>query len=404
MADNHQHYLNSLIILQLPHSPLSADICCMNRLMEGVVQFGRKNRYLLLSVLLLVAFSFFPTTVEKYYSRGFYPLFSRALRTITGWVPISLGDLIYAGGIIYLIFGFAKWIFYRFVRKRKSDTSQLLQRVLVAGLWLYLIFKVFWGLNYDRPTVGDTRRLGKPEYTLEELINFNDRLITSMNVHRSVIPVDTLPVVSFLEVEQISKHAYESLAKASPELAWRVPSLKRSLLAELGDWVGYTGYYNPFTGEAQVRTELPDILLPYIACHEVAHQLGYAREGEASYVGWLAAEAQDDARLKYSAALDLYDQVQQELWRMYALQGDSAGLRRQINENSKRLDTAVKRDRKSIRQFFRLRTHTVTPAFNELYAQYLRMNGQAEGLRSYSEVVGWILAEERSRGRKAKVK
>jgi hypothetical protein len=67
------------------------------------------------------------------------------------------------------------------------------------------------------------------------------------------------------------------------------------------------------------------------------------------------------------------------------------------------LDTSVKRDRKAIRQFFRTRTHAVTPAFNELYAQYLRMNGQKEGMRSYREVVGWILAEERSRGRKTKL-
>lgn len=356
-----------------------------------------------MAVLLLVIFSFFPSAVEQYYSRGFYPVFSRGLRTITGWLPISLGDLIYAGCIIYLIVGAAKWIFFRFVRKRKSDTSQLLQRVLVAGLWLYVIFKVFWGLNYDRPTVGENRQLGKPEYTLEELIGFNDRLITELNVNRSAISGDTLPKVSFSEVEQIIKQAYEKLARVSPELAWRAPSLKRSLLAELGDWVGYTGYYNPFTGEAQVRTELPDILLPYIACHEVAHQLGYARESEASFVGWLAAQVQEDPRLRYSAALDLYDQVQQELWRMYALQADSAGLRRQIQANMARLDTAVKRDWKAIRQFFRSRTHTVTPAFNELYAQYLRMNGQKEGLRSYREVVGWILAEERSRGKKTKV-
>lgn len=356
-----------------------------------------------MAVLLLVIFSFFPAAVEQYYSRGFYPVFSRALRTITGWMPISLGDLIYAGGIIYLIVGAAKWIFYRFVRKRKSDTGLLLQKMVVAGLWLYVIFKVFWGLNYDRPTVGDNRHFGKPEYTLEELIDFNDRLITELNVNRSAISGDTLPEVSFSEVEHISKQAYEKLARVSPELSWRAPSLKRSLLAELGDWVGYTGYYNPFTGEAQVRTELPDILLPYIACHEVAHQLGYARESEASFVGWLAAQVQKDPRLRYSAALDLYDQVQQELWRMYALQADSAGLRRQIQANMARLDTAVKRDRKAIRQFFRSRTHTVTPAFNELYAQYLRMNGQKEGLRSYREVVGWILAEERSRGKKTKV-
>jgi len=400
---NHQHYLNLLILLRLPHSPLSADICCMISLKRGAAQFSRKYRYLLVAVLLLVVFSLFPSAVERYYSQGFYPFFSVILRTIFGLFPVSLGDLIYSGGIIYLIFSIARWLYHRFVRKRKSDTGLLLQKMVVAGLWLYVIFKVFWGLNYDRPTVGESRQLGNPEYSLEELIDFNDRLIEALNVNRSVIPGDTLPSITFSQVVQISKQAYASLAESFPEIAWRAPALKKSLLAELGDWVGYTGYYNPFTGEAQIRTELPDILLPYIACHEVAHQLGYARESEASYIGWLAAQAQEDARLRYSAALDLYDQVQQELWRIYALRGDSAGLRRQLQENARRLDTSVKRDRKAIRQFFRTRTHAVTPAFNELYAQYLRMNGQKEGMRSYREVVGWILAEERSRGRKTKL-
>lgn len=368
----------------------------MNRWKE----FGRQYRYLLLAVPVVVVFSFFPFAVEHYYSRGFYPLFSRALRTITGWLPFSVGDVIYVGGILYLIILIAGWLFNRFVRKRKFDTGLLLKKMVVAGLWLYVIFKIFWGLNYDRPTVGETRQLGKPEYTLEELTRFNDRLISALNSSRSAIPGDTLPMIVFPDILQLTGKAYAALASTSPELQWREPALKKSLLAELGDWVGYTGYYNPFTGEAQVRAEIPDILLPYIACHEVAHQLGYARESEASYVGWLASEALDDARLRYSAALDLYDQVQQELWRMYALQGDSAGLRRQMQENARRLDTAVKRDRRAIREFFRSRTHGVTPAFNELYAQYLRMNGQKEGMRSYREVVGWILAEERSRGNK----
>ena len=372
----------------------------MISLKKGAVQFSRQYRYLLLAVLLVVVFSFFSFAVEHYYSRGFYPLFSRALRKITGWLPFSVGDVIYIGGILYLIIRIAGWLFNRFVRKRKFDTGLLLQKMVVAGLWLYVIFKVFWGLNYDRPTVGETRQLGKPEYTLEELTRFNDRLISALNSSRSAIPGDTLPMIVFPDILQLTGKAYAALARTSPELQWREPALKRSLLAELGDWVGYTGYYNPFTGEAQVRAEIPDILLPYIACHEVAHQLGYARESEASYIGWLAAQAQEDARLRYSAALDLYDQVQQELWRMYALQGDSAGLRRQMQENARRLDTAVKRDRKAIRQFFRTRTHAVTPAFNELYAQYLRMNGQKEGMRSYREVVGWILAEERRSGNK----
>ena len=372
----------------------------MNRLMAATIGFCRQHRYLLFSVALVILFSCFPSAVERYYSRSFYPFFSFSLRKITVLIPFSLGDLLYGGTIFYLLYLLTRGCYNWVAGKQKPDGWAIIRHSFLIGLWVYLIFKIFWGFNYDRPTVDITRNLGEPVYTLEELTGFNDRLISTLNEQRAAIPGDTLPAISFPEIQQLCLLAYEALARTSPELRWRSPSLKKSLFAALGDWVGYTGYYNPFTGEAQVRTELPAILLPYIACHEVAHQLGYARESEASYIGWLAAEAQNDARLRYSAALDLYDQVQQELWRMYALQQDSAGLRRQIRENTTRLDKAVQRDRKSIRQFFRARTHAVTPAFNELYAQYLRMNGQGEGLRSYREVVGLIVAEERSRGKK----
>ncbi len=57
----------------------------------------------------------------------------------------------------------------------------------------------------------------------------------------------------------------------------------------LGNYLGFTGYYNPFTGEAQVNTTVPQFLLPNIALHEMGHQIGYAKEDEANFSAYLAA-------------------------------------------------------------------------------------------------------------------
>jgi hypothetical protein len=71
-------------------------------------------------------------------------------------------------------------------------------------------------------------------------------------------------------------------------------------------YLGYSGYYNPFTGEAQVNTTIPIFLQPFVSCHEIAHQLGYAREDEANFVAYLVAKNSTDQSLKYSAYLDLF--------------------------------------------------------------------------------------------------
>src|SRR5687767_6520342 len=86
-----------------------------------------------------------PLWVERYYSRGVYPGFSRFLRMITGWVPFSLGDLLYASAFIYLLF--LAWKMVRLLRQRALNRNRLLgigRRSLRLALAVYLVFNLFW--------------------------------------------------------------------------------------------------------------------------------------------------------------------------------------------------------------------------------------------------------------------
>jgi len=65
--------------------------------------------------------------------------------------------------------------------------------------------------------------------------------------------------------------------------------VKATLFNLLADYVGFTGYFNPFTAEGQVRTDMPGLELPFVACHETAHMLGFASESEANLIGYLVA-------------------------------------------------------------------------------------------------------------------
>jgi len=45
----------------------------------------------------------YPELIENYYSKGLYPLISNFFRLAFGWLPFSIGDLIYAILIIFAI-------------------------------------------------------------------------------------------------------------------------------------------------------------------------------------------------------------------------------------------------------------------------------------------------------------
>ena len=68
-------------------------------------------------------------------------------------------------------------------------------------------------------------------------------------------------------------------------------------------YTGILGYYNPFTAEAQYNSELPASYIPFTLAHESSHQLGYAREQEANFVGFLIGKDSFNADLRYSTNL-----------------------------------------------------------------------------------------------------
>lgn len=349
-------------------------------------------------VILILIFAQFPLGVERFYATGFYPFFGKYFRLLTSWCPFSIGDIVYVVAILYAIYILSKTLYFGFRFRRWPQLNKVLLNICVLIALLFAIFKLCWGLNYNRPEIGQSLGITAVSYQIPELQLLNKQLIQRLNDARNQIQGDSLPLISWGEQKKIAIEAYQKLANQSPRFTYTNPSIKACSWNFLGDWIGFSGYYNPFSGEAQVKADLPGILQPYITCHEIGHQIGYARESEASFVGLLAASASQDIRLKYSLYLDLFALVQQELWRHYIAIGDTNGIQQHMDSNRQMLDTLVKLDRKAIRRYFQQRTHPITPAFTRVYAQYLKANGQATGMLSYSEVLGWLLGYQKKYG------
>lgn len=340
--------------------------------------------------LFIKVFSVFPQAVEKYYSNGAYPLISRALRWLFGWAPLSIGDLLYALAAIGLI----SWL-YRLIRaiaQKRVDTSWLLRagvKVMKAWLWVYVLFYGLWGLNYNRQGIASQAGLEVTRYRTYEIDTLVVTLISRMNELRGPSMPEREPLHHKRTLFTRAFSAYQDPSGDVPFLKYGGQSVKPSLYSYVGNYLGFTGYYNPFTGEAQVNTTVPVFVQPFTTCHEIGHQLGYAKENEANLAGFLTAKHSNSRAFRYSAYFDLYLYAIRDLYLRDSVRG---------RELSARLSPAVREDLKTLRDFNQQHVGLLEPLVRSMYAQFLRINQQPSGLLSYNQVVALVIAYMRKYG------
>lgn len=346
---------------------------------------------LILVAALLHIFSMDATRVENQYSTGIYPSFGRFLRYLFGWLPFSLGDIIY--GLVII------WVLYKVVGAlkvliKKQATWQgfvySMLKIFNILFIIYILFNAFWGINYNRAGVANQLQLKIDKYSLQDLKMINNLLVKKTNGSKREVISRQIKYPSDEQLFNKVQHIYRQAKTIYPFLNYTPVSLKTSLWSRAGNYLGFTGYYNPLTGEAQVNTLVPKFLQPFTACHEVAHQLGYAKEMEANFVAYLAATASQDALVHYSVYLDLFMYSNRNLFI-----SDSVA----ANEFRKQLVPAVQADLKEWRAFNNKHKNPVEPVFRWIYNIYLKQNQQPQGVLSYDEVTAFIIAWHKKYGK-----
>lgn len=349
---------------------------------------------LLIVSVVIKAFSLNPLWVEKYYTFALYPVISSALRFLLGWIPFSVGDLVYAGA--FVLFVVKAWKFIRLLAKRqvKEFLSWILfKKYLKLVLWIYIIFNVFWGLNYNRQGIVQQFKLNVQHYTPEDLYGLTSVLQQRLNFYAS--KADSLKRLSLNNNQTLFNEgiaAYKNAGRQYSFLSYRQPSVKPSMLTHLGAYFGFTGYYNPFTGEAQLKTDIPVFIKPFVVCHEIGHQLGYAKENEANFSSYLAGKVSDNVEFRYSVYYDMYGYAMNDLF-MYNLPC--------FIEFKKSEHPQVKKDNRSYRDYLLKSRNAVEPVMSLAYDRYLRMNNQPHGKETYNEVVDWLIAYMKKYGKDA---
>lgn len=340
-------------------------------------------------ILLLLIFSLkkYPGIVETYYSLGLYPLIRRGFQVLFNYIPFSAGDVLY----VLVIAAFTAGLFQisRFLIQRKFKSAGF----LLLGFFLKLqvaiaVFYLLWALNYFRRPASERLKLSNDEYNEAGLMAVTAMLIDSVNLSRSVLRESDLRSTG-QEVTGPAVKAIQKLSFFDPPLIAIHPNAKPSLLSPLLNYIGTSGYYNPFTGEAQFNDRMPVFIRPFVACHEMAHQMGFGAEDEANFIGFMAGKSSGERLLKYSSYYLAAQEFMAEVWRT-----DSTAFKR----IKQKISPDVIRDLETERAYwtrYQGRTARLSSIF---YDNYLKANKQPGGLKTYNRMIKLTMAYYRKTG------
>ena len=323
-----------------------------------------------------------PSFVENYYSRGVYLYISSLLRILFGWMPFSFGDLIIVFFGLYLIY-----IIYKLVSTRFTNMVSKIFGITSFISIVYFLFYFLWGLNYFREPLNKNLEFKTTSYNNEELINLTKYLVTKLNQsHLAITKSDSISVIiphSNQDIYLLAKKGYQKLAHDNSLFTYKYGKAKNSLISVFQSYNGTSGYLNPFTGEAQVNRLIPKTILPTTTTHEMAHQIGFAAENEANFIGFLAALSNDDPYFKYSAYRMATRYV---IFELYKRDKDT------FEEIYKTLNKGILIDFKSSSDFWRTYKNPFEPFVKKGYNAYLKSNKQQEGIQSYNYVVDLLIS------------
>jgi len=336
---------------------------------------------LIFVLILLLVFSGYPKLVERYYSEGLYPVICKILHPVFNLFPFSIGDIGYIVITGYLIYAVVKIVRLLF-RKEFKQIGIYLSGIIVGWLSLTIAFYFFWGLNYFRPSAGERLNLRDTSYTTEHLQTVTHRLIDSANICRSRLTIADLTQHND-SIYQTALSAIKKLSADSADFRTYSPGIKPSILTPLMNYLGTSGYYNPFTTESQLNYQMPYFTRPVVACHELSHQMGYGPEDEADFVGYLAGIGSKDRLLRYSAYQMAIEQC------MHALRyRDTAA----SNQMRKFISPVVIGDFKTQHQYWLKYRGPVEIISSVFYNNYLKANNQPHGLETYNQMVLLLMA------------
>lgn len=325
---------------------------------------------------------------DNYYP-PIYARISKGLSSISRHFSFSLGDIFYLILGIFILTGLIQIL--RSIRKK--DYKSLHKKLAYALYFMtgfYCVFQLIWGFNYDKKPL--VENYNAENIAIEELKNLAEIYFLRSVFLREYVEEDEKGIFkSGLSDGEISRELDLSqfvVREKYPEIQLihsTSPNLKPSLFSTVFSYLGVSGYFVPFTSEAQYNTHQPDTKLLFTKMHETAHQWGFAAENEANYVGYLLGKESENIELNY---VSNYKAMRSILNRILLV--DPVYVQVMLF----RYSDGMKRDRNYEKEIQERYSGKGDEAFSLMNEAFLKLNNQ-EGLESYGRFVELLVGFNR---------
>ena len=366
------------------------------------------RHWLLLVLLLLVTLAKMIPLWGFIYTTRIYPIIGTLLSPISGFFPFAVGDIFIALSIAWVIFypiyeiGLRKKLArrYFFLAAKKGSYPKkkiVFGRVAEYLLWVYAWFYIAWGLNYSQPNIYDRIGMKPVEVSEAKFKAFAYQYADSLNALSISSDITGNSIFSDSIVDDgLKNRVRDAVLKEYNKIGYKEginapfnqhPHAKTMVFTPLSSMSGVTGSMGPFFCEFTLNGDILPHDYPATYAHEFAHFLGVANEGEANFYSYIVCTASADKQVRFSGYYHIFFHV---LNNVFDILGEKEG-ERFLKHIRPEIIQLAKSDR---RYWLSKRCKALDAAQDFIFELYLRGNHVAEGRKSYSGVIGLILAWE----------
>ena len=370
------------------------------------------RHWLLLVLLLLVTLAKMIPLWGFIYTTRIYPIIGTLLSPISGFFPFAVGDIFITLSIAWVIFypiyeiGLRKKLARRYfflAAKRGSYPKKkvVFGRVAEYLLWVYAWFYIAWGLNYSQPNIYDRTGMKPVKVSEAKFKAFAYQYADSLNAlsiseksffSDSIVDDGLKNRVRDAVLNEYNKIGYKEGINAPFN---QHPHAKTMLFTPLSSMSGVTGSMGPFFCEFTLNGDILPHDYPATYAHEFAHFLGVANEGEANFYCYIVCTASADKQVRFSGYYHIFFHV---LNNVFDILGEKEG-ERFLKHIRPEIIQLAKSDR---HYWLSKRCKALDAAQDFIFELYLKGNHVAEGRKSYSGVIGLILAWEEKKNTQGK--
>ena len=334
------------------------------------------------------------TALAKRYGQlldTFYPYITRwgqkVLAAISSIFPFTLWQAL-AVVLVLLLLGTLGLVIWK-----KKSIIRWLGWVLAIVSFGWTAHTGIYGLNFYASALSQDIRLEGRELTQEDLENALIYFRDQANALALELPRDESGNLLYDAFDLLGRNAgngYQNLTRQGYAVfAGSTAPVKKLSWGKIYSAMGICGVSMALTGEASVNPLIPNMSIPFVMCHEMAHRMCISLEDDANFAAFLACEANEDPQFQYSAYYMAYRYCYNALAKadVNALSQIHAGVNDLFRRDLKFYDAYFAKEKKD----------TATKVASTVNNAYIQASGDKKGTASYgmvaTQLVNWYLQE-----------